>query len=107
VGASVHLADGNGLAAGTYALLPARYALLPGAYLVRPVAGYANLSAGQQVQQLDGSVIVSGYRTYGGTGLTDTQTSGWDVALGTYALQEAQYNLTTANSFFAAQATAN
>lgn len=104
-GASVHLSGGGGVAAGTYAILPARYALLTGAYLVRPVAGYTNLAPGQTVSQLDGSTIVSGYRTYGSTGLGDTQTSGWDVAPGSYALQLATYNISTANNFFTSEAT--
>lgn len=106
VGASVYLSGGNGLAAGTYTILPARYALLPGAYLVKPVSGYMDLASGQTVAQLDGSAVVSGYRTYGGTGHGDTRTSGFDITPGSYALQEAQYNLTGANSFFTAQASA-
>ena len=107
VGSSVYLSGGNGLPAGTYALLPARYALLPGAYLVTPVSGYTNLAAGQSVTQADGSTVVSGYRTVAGTGIRDSQTSGWDVMPGSYAYQEAQYTLTSANSFFAAQAVTN
>ena len=104
VGSSVYLAGGNGLPAGTYALLPARYALLPGAYLVKQVPGYTDLAPGQTDAQTDGSVIVSGYRTVSGTGIRDSRTSGWDVMPGTYAYQEAQYTLTSANAFFAAQA---
>lgn len=107
VGSSVYLSGGDGLPAGSYALLPARYALLPGAYLVTAVPGYANLSAGQSYQQTNGSVIVSGYRTVAGTGLHDSQTSGWDVMPGSYAYQEAPYTLTSANTFFAAQAKTN
>ena len=107
VGSSVYLSGGNGLPAGTYALLPARYALLPGAYLVTPVSGYTNLAAGQSVAQADGSAVVSGYRAVAGTGIRDSQTSGWDVVPGSYAYQEAQYTLTSANSFFAAQANTN
>lgn len=107
VGSSDYLSGGNGLPAGTYALLPARYALLPGAYLVTPVSGYTNLAAGQSVAQADGSAVVSGYRTVAGTGIRDSQTSGWDVVSGSYAYQEAQYTLTSANSFFAAQANTN
>jgi hypothetical protein len=48
VGQSVYLSGGNGLAAGTYTLLPAHYALLPGAYLVTPRAGTDDLAAGQR-----------------------------------------------------------
>ena len=103
---SVYLSGGDGLAAGTYVLLPARYALLPNAYLVTAVGGYANLPAGEQVAQNDGSVIVSGRFTYSGTNLgPTTQTMGFDIAKGAYAFDEAPYTTTTANSFFTAQAT--
>ncbi len=103
---SVYLSGGNGLPAGTYALLPARYALLPGAYLVTLESGYTNLGPGTQLPQLDGSVIVSGRLVYGGTTLGATQTSGFDIQPGSYALQEAQYTVTSANAFFPSQAAA-
>lgn len=105
-GASVYLAGGNGLAAGVYTLLPARYALLPGAFLVKAVSGYTDISASAPLTQLDGSVVMSGYRVYGTTGLGDTRASGFDVMPGTYALREASYTLTSGDSFFAGQAQA-
>ncbi len=105
-GSSVYLAGGGGLAAGTYTLLPARYALLPGAFLVKAVPGYTNLAQGVTLGQLDGSVIVAGYLTAGVTGRGATQTSGFDVMPGSYALQEASYALTSANTFFAGEAQA-
>jgi filamentous hemagglutinin family protein len=97
---SVYLSGGDGLAAGTYVLLPARYALLPGAYLVTAVSGYSNLAPGQQVTQLDGSLIVSGRYVYSGTSLGSTQTGGFDITKGTYAFEEAPYTVTSANTFF-------
>jgi filamentous hemagglutinin family protein len=104
VGSSVYLAGGAGLAAGVYTLLPARYALLPGAYIVKPVAGYTDLAPTTPLAQFDGSVIVGGYRVYGGTPFGDTRSSGFDIAPGTYAYKQASYTLTSANQFFAAQA---
>lgn len=105
-GSSVYLSGGDGLPAGTYALLPARYALLPGAFLVRPVSGYADLTPGLQIGQLDGTVVVSGRRVYAGTDLGDALTSGFDIAPGSYILKQAQYTTTSANSFFPGQAAA-
>ena len=103
---SVYLSGGDGLAAGSYVLLPARYALLPGAYLVTAVSGYSNLPAGDQVAQNDGSVIVSGRFTYSGTNLgPTTQTQGFDVTKGSYAFEEAPYTTNSANLFFTAQST--
>jgi filamentous hemagglutinin len=104
VGASVYLSGGDGLPAGTYALLPPRYALLPGAFLVTPVSGYSNLTPGQQLSQLDGSVIVSGYLTSAGSSTRSSLTSGFEITPGSFAQQEAQYNLTSANDFFASEA---
>jgi len=104
VGQSVYLAGGGGLAAGVYTLLPARYALLPGAYLVKSVSGFTDIAASNPVTQLDGSVIMAGALTYGGTGLGSTRASGFDVIAGSYALREASYTTTSANAFFANQA---
>ncbi len=42
IGDRIYLGASNGLAAGTYTLLPARYALLPGAFLVTPQEGRAS-----------------------------------------------------------------
>jgi filamentous hemagglutinin len=53
------LASANGLAAGTYTLLPARYALLPGAFLISLSPGDNSLAAGQTRANVDGSARVS------------------------------------------------
>lgn len=58
VGDTVTLGASDGLAGGTYTLLPARYALLPGAVLVTPTGG---APVGTRLLD-DGSSIVSGYR---------------------------------------------
>jgi hypothetical protein len=103
-GESVFLAGGLALPAGNYVLLPARYALLPGAYLVTPVSGYTGLAAGQQLSQLNGSVIVSGQLQDAGLALGATRTSGFDLAPGSIASTEAQYTVTSGNAFFPQQA---
>jgi filamentous hemagglutinin len=53
------LASANGLAAGTYTLLPARYALLPGAFLISLSPDDSSLAAGQAQTNVDGSARVS------------------------------------------------
>lgn len=104
-GDSIHLEGGDGIAAGTYAILPARYALLPGAYYVRPVSGFQDLSPTQSAELSDGSTLVSGYRTFGSTGLRrDARNLGFSVRPGSEVLREAQYTSTSANAFFAARA---
>lgn len=60
-GQAVYLSGGNGLAAGTYTLLPARYALVPGAFLVK--ANGQSMQLNTQLAQLDGSALSSGYFT--------------------------------------------
>ncbi len=59
IGDQITLAGGDGLAAGTYTLLPARYALLPGAFLVTPQSGTPTNST----RVPEGSEIISGYRS--------------------------------------------
>ena len=106
-GETVYLAGGGGIPAGTYAVLPARYALLPGAYYVTPESGIRDLTPGQHIGQADGSTIVAGYMSYAGTTLdTSSRTSAFDIEPGTAVQNLAQYSLTTANSYFTAQAAA-
>ncbi len=103
-GDSIHL-EGGGVPAGTYAILPARYALLPGAYYVRPVNGFQDLGTAQSGPLADGATLVSGYRTFGSTGLRrDARNQGFSVRPGSEVLREAQYTSTSANAFFAAHA---
>ena len=105
VGDSVHLSGMDGLAEGTYTLLPARYALLPGAYMVQMASG-KNLQAGSSLAQTDGSYLVNGYRLNGGA--RDALDSVYQVtsgsifrpAAGTVSKAPSEYRLSTANSFF-------
>ncbi len=98
VGDQVYLAAGNDLPAGAYTLLPARYALLPGAFLVTPEKG---TPVGTQLLP-DGSSLVNGYR-FDGLAAPAAQPllSIFDVAPQQVVATLAQYNLLSANSFFA------
>ena len=102
-GDQITLAQGSGLPAGTYTLLPARYALLPGAFLVTPRSGTpANASL-----QPDGSSIVTGYRSnnlnLSRTG--PTSIANFEIAPSTTFRQRAEYREVTANKFFTDVAT--
>ena len=101
---SVYLNAGSGLAAGIYPLLPARYGLLPGAYLVSVASGYQDLQPGVSNQASNGYPIVSGYFTYGNTGIGDTRTNGFLVEPGTYAQVLANYSSVNASTYFAGSA---
>ena len=107
-GDSVYLSGGGGLAAGFYTLLPARYALLPNAYLVEAVPGYANLPSGAKIAMANGGTVVSGYRSFGATGLGGTQSSGFEIlpgGPGGYEHQLASYTDEYASKFFSGQPT--
>ncbi len=97
-GDRVYLTGGPGLAAGEYALLPARYALLPGAKLVRPVTGYGMVAPGQGLARSDGTTIVQGERR----GLGRAGTAGRFTAYQVYDAEDialrAEYRLSAASS---------
>lgn len=105
-GEAIYLSGVPGLPAGTYTLLPGRYALLPGAFMVQ--ASNSKLALGQSVAQLDGSALVSGYRTVLDGSSRDTQDSSFRVtsgsvfrpAAGTISRAPAEYLLTSGNQFF-------
>ncbi len=105
-GTEVTLDQGaDGLAAGTYAILPPRYALLPGAFLITPTGGYANMNTSQTVALSDGGIVVPGTEGMLGTGLHSGNVSGFIVQPGSYAYQLAQYNITGANAYLPTRAT--
>ncbi len=101
---TVYLSGIPGLAAGTYALLPARYALLPGAYAVSVVKQNSNVSAGAAVAQPDGSYVAVGQLGVAGTDILSNQTSTFLVASSAVVNTQAQYNISDANTFFSAAA---
>ena len=108
VGSMVYLSGGDGLSAGYYALLPASYALLPGAYMVTMVSGHQDMLPGLGAIQLPGGAeIIAGKQAVAGTGIMDARWSGFEVAPGTLARTESQFQDSYANTFFAAQAAAN
>ncbi|OAI04721.1 filamentous hemagglutinin [Methylomonas methanica] len=104
IGDSIYIGAGSGLAAGYYALLPARYALLPNAFLVSPVAGSANAIPGTSRTRVDGASVVSGYRTIAGTDIRDQYWSEYVVEAGSIAKTRSEYNISSANQFFADRA---
>ena len=97
----VQLGAVAGLAAGEYAVLPARYALLPGAMLVTPVAGTVDMVPGEVRYGADGAPIVAGRFTVLGTSEGDSRYTGFKIQPGAFAQQQASYVLTDANKFFA------
>jgi filamentous hemagglutinin family protein len=110
-GESVYLSGSSGLPAGTYPLLPARYSLLPGAYLIQLEPGYQSLTPGSLGALADGTPVVAGYLSFGNTGLQSSSGyTGFALRPGTYTAAVpysqplAQYQTSTASSYFAAAA---
>lgn len=100
VGDQVYLSGMGGLAAGYYAVLPARYALLPGAYLVTPTS-LSDFHPSQNARELDGSMIVSGYGAVAGTDIRDSRSVGFRVQSGDIVRRRAEFAETKASDFFA------
>ena len=109
-GQTVYLSGGAGVAAGYYALLPARYALEPGALLVQLEPGYASSSGGQIGALANGTPVIGGFLSIGTTGLHTgsglTEFEGIAVYPSGYAAKLASYTISDASSYFGALATA-
>jgi len=98
------LGASQGLAAGTYTLLPARYALLPGASLVTPVSGTPVGS----VLKPGGASLVSGYRANNldGGRVGPTSMQRFEVAPGSVVRKRSEFQDLFANTFLNEAATA-
>ena len=112
-GTTVQLTAAAGaLPAGEYVLLPPSYALLPGAFLITERSGYQDLPDGTTSQLRDGTVVASGRFAVAGTNQQDSRTRGFSVTSSAVlrdasnARRPAEYTLTLASKFFAAQDTA-
>lgn len=100
VGSAVTLPGGNGIAAGTYTLLPAIYATLPGAY--RVVVASTNVNpATQSVVTADGSLYTTGTLTNAITGAKSSQTALIEIQSNATWTKYSQIDRTSANSYFA------
>ena len=104
-GASVQLLESaNGLAAGNYALLPARYALLPGAYLVRVRDSNSDQIPGRASTLANGAALVAGYlgsATANGGVLHGARTSTLEIRPGSVARKYSEFIDTYASTGFA------
>lgn len=106
VGQSVYLSGAPGLPAGTYTLLPAQYATLPGAFRVVQNTGVSDALARSNVTLPDGTTIVAGSFVNALAGTSSARSTSFMVQSQSVWRQYSDYTLISANSFFAAQATA-
>jgi filamentous hemagglutinin family protein len=108
-GQTIYLSGGAGIAAGYYALLPPRYALEPGAVLIQLEPGFTSATGGQVGTLANGTPVIGGFLSVGTTGLNTgglAQYEGVAVYPSGYAAKLANYTISDASSYFAAQATA-
>ncbi|HEY4275171.1 MAG TPA: filamentous hemagglutinin family protein [Rhizomicrobium sp.] len=103
VGKRVHLAGGNGLAAGWYTLLPAQYALLPGGMRVVEDTG-ATAPVGLSRTLQDGTLVTTGYYGDALSGASQSQLRLFDVQSQAVIANESKIALTTGADYFAALA---
>ena len=106
-GTAVTIAGGNGIPAGTYALLPATYATLPGAYRVVVVSTNTGSNAAFSAVMPDGSVIMTGTLTNAITGAKSSQTSLLEIQSGAVWSKYSEIDITTGNKYFANLAASN
>ncbi|HEY4078702.1 MAG TPA: filamentous hemagglutinin family protein [Rhizomicrobium sp.] len=104
LGQGVYLSGIPGLPDGVYTLLPARYATLPGAYRVVQT-GTTDPVKGLQTVMADGSDMVGGYFVDTLTGKRDARTSLFQVQSAASWGLYSEYDLTSADTFFADKAT--
>ena len=104
---TIYVSGVPGLAAGTYALLPARYAMLPGAFAVQVMKSNSGIVSGPAVKQGDGAYIAAAKFGVAGTSTLSSLNSTILIAPDAVVRTQSQYTDTYANAFFTSAATAN
>jgi filamentous hemagglutinin len=94
----IHLDGGNGIPAGDYVVMPASYALLPGAYRMQAVTGSDEFAGSLRLP--DGSVLVAGRGSTGGTDIRDQRTQAYKVSSIDTIRRYSEYKVWTANDYF-------
>lgn len=99
-GTAVTLTGGNGIAAGTYVLLPAMYATLPGAYRVVVVSTNTGSAATYSRVAADGSVTMTGTLANAITGATSSATALFQIQSESTWSKYSEIDLTYGDSYF-------
>jgi filamentous hemagglutinin family protein len=106
LGSTVTLSGGDGVAAGSYLLLPAQYATLPGAYRVAIVSTNASPSSVATVTP-DGSVYMTGTLGNAITGSQSSQTALLQIQSNAVWTKYSQIDIASGDSYFSRLAAAN
>ena len=104
-GDQVYLSGSPALPAGYYTLLPAHYALLPGGYAIEPLANSRDMSALDNRQNLDGSLVIAGRRVSSTDQRGDTRSAGFRLTPPDLIRRSSEFHLYDADGFFKMQAT--
>ncbi|HET7332469.1 filamentous haemagglutinin family protein [Dyella sp.] len=104
VGQTVYLSGMAGLPAGYYTLLPAGYATVPGAYRVVQNTSAQDSVLGQNAMLPDGTLSITGYFGSALDGSRNARTTTFLVQSAPVWQQYSQYQFTSADSYFAKQA---
>lgn len=103
-GTTVTLAGGNGIAAGTYTLLPAEYATLPGAYRVVVVKTDTGSSSAVSTRAPDGSIFMTGTLGNAINGTRSSQTAMLQIQSNEVWTKYSQIDITRGSDYFPALA---
>ncbi len=105
-GTSVTLPGGNGIAAGTYTLMPAMYATLPGAYRVVVTSTNAGTTPVNTVGP-DGTINMTGVLGNAIDGSRSSQTALLQIQSNATWTKYSEIDIASGNSYFAALAATN
>ncbi len=106
-GAAVRLDGGDGIAGGTYVLLPAQYATLPGAFRVAVIKTDTGVVGSFNSVVADGSVYMTGTLANAVTGAKSSQTALLQIQSNTTWTRYSEIDIASGNRYFAALAATN
>ena len=106
LGSAVTLVGGDGIAAGTYTLLPASYATLPGAYRVVAMSTNTGAAAAATVAA-DGSIMMTGQLANAVTGARSSSTAMFEIQPNSTWTKYSEIDVASGDSYFAKLAATN
>ena len=107
LGSAVTLSGGDGIAAGTYTLLPASYATLPGAYRVVVVSTNTGANVAVSTVAADGSIYLSGTLTNAVTGAKSSSTALFEIQSDATWTKYSEIDINYGDAYFAKLAATN
>ncbi|PKU21539.1 filamentous haemagglutinin family protein [Telmatospirillum siberiense] len=107
LGSAVTLTGGNGIAAGTYVLMPAEYATLAGAYRVVVVSTNTGSTATTSRVAADGSIYTTGTLTNAITGAKSSSTALFEIQSNSTWTRYSEIDINYGDAYFTALAATN